>query len=179
VGKKLFDKRLDALISRTRHVRNIDYLHRNTSFRRIISRLRSGETFGVVIDQDTRVEGVFVRFLGRNAYTPSGAVKLAMRYDIPVFTATITRRHDHTHDIRISDQIPLFHGYDPTRNLLISLQIINNILSHTIIAHPSQWVWMHARWKRRPESPRYASQPCIDRPGPGPDQETDNRRMQG
>src|SRR6185436_6033974 len=41
--------------------------------RELLRTLRSGGALGMLIDQDTKVEGVWVDFFGRPAWTPSGA----------------------------------------------------------------------------------------------------------
>ena len=42
-------------------------------------RLRSGGALGMLIDQDTKVDGVWVPFFGRPAFTPVGAAEIALR----------------------------------------------------------------------------------------------------
>ncbi len=161
LGKRLYDERLDTLISNMRHTPTIDYLHRSVSVRTILTRLRGGEILGVLIDQDTRVESVFARFLGRIAYTPSGAVKIAMKYHIPLFVTWTIRRPDHTHDIYISDRIALQQGTNTTHDLVRNVQRVNNVLSAAIVRHPDQWVWMHDRWKRKPHKAKFSDVASI------------------
>ena len=46
---------------------------------------------GILIDQDTSVQGVFVPFFGPPAYTPRAAADLALRF-APVVVGTCRRR---------------------------------------------------------------------------------------
>jgi Kdo2-lipid IVA lauroyltransferase/acyltransferase len=52
--------------------------------RAIIRCLRKGMLLGLLIDQDTAVQGLFVPFFGRPAWTPRAAGDLALRFRAPV-----------------------------------------------------------------------------------------------
>jgi len=152
IGRHLFDPRFDKMITQARTGYNMEYVRRNENPRRIIRHLKEGKVFGVLIDQDTAVAGDFAPFLGKEAYTPSGAVKLAMKLQVPVFVVTTARQKDDTHRIFISEPL-LFSGSDTSSNALrANLTRINDIISDTIKKYPTQWVWMHRRWKTEPKN---------------------------
>jgi len=153
IGKKLHDDQLDAIMRDTRSGDNIVYMDRSESPRKMIRYLQEGMIFGILIDQDTSVEGVFARFLGRPAYTPSGPVKMAMKLDVPVFVVTTARQPDDTHHVYITGPVPLKTGGDFESDLVDNVTAVNDIICATIDRHPSQWVWMHRRWHRQPEPP--------------------------
>lgn len=150
IGRRLFDDRLDSLIRKNRSGQNIEYMDRNESPRKIIRQLQAGNVFGVLIDQDTRVEGVFAKFLGKPAYTPSGPIKMAMKLNVPVFVATTVRLQDDSHYIFINKQLGLVDTGDFENDLIKNVQAANDLISETIRQYPSQWVWMHRRWKQKP-----------------------------
>jgi Kdo2-lipid IVA lauroyltransferase/acyltransferase len=150
IGQRSFDPRLDGLIRRIRSGEDIDYMDRSESPRKIIRGLQEGKAFGVLIDQDTRVEGVFAQFLGKTAYTPSGPVRIAMRFGIPAVVATITRQPDNTHYVELSRILEFIDSGDFENNLLKNVQMANDIIGSAIMRSPEQWVWMHRRWKRKP-----------------------------
>ncbi|MBD3321796.1 MAG: hypothetical protein GF350_11935 [Chitinivibrionales bacterium] len=149
IGQEIYDKRIDRIISNARRGKNIDYMHRKENPREIIRRLRMGMIFGVLIDQDTRVESIHAPFLGKPANTPSGPIKLAMRFNIPAFVATTARQPDDTHHVSISPKLDLHTG--GSDDLLRNVTTANDIISMAIRRNPEQWVWMHRRWKRRPQ----------------------------
>jgi KDO2-lipid IV(A) lauroyltransferase len=152
LGQRLFDKRIDKLVSAARNGPNMESLYRSDNPREIIRRLREGKVFGVLIDQDTRVEGLFAPFLGKLAYTPSGPLKIALRYKVPVFVVTTARQPDNTHRVFISPRLTLQHSDDFQSDLLHAVQEANAHICRTIEAYPQQWVWMHRRWSRTPAS---------------------------
>lgn len=162
IGRELYDKRIDDLIQRQRSGENIVYLHRSENLRRFLKLLAEGRLFGVLIDQDTNVDGVFAHFLGKLAYTPSGTVKLAMRYNLPVFVITTARDAYDTHRIFVRE-IPMKSGGAFNSDLVRNVELINDAISATILAYPQQWVWMHRRWNRKPTDKGYESVPNIER----------------
>jgi KDO2-lipid IV(A) lauroyltransferase len=163
IGSTLYDKRLDALVEKLRSGENIVYLHRSESPRAMLRLMKSGRIMGVLIDQDTHVDGVFAHFLGKLAYTPSGAVTMARRYDIPVFAMTTVRETDQTHRIMISKEINLHATGREIEDCVRGIEMINAHISATIERYPSQWVWMHCRWNKRPEDEAYRGIPNIER----------------
>jgi KDO2-lipid IV(A) lauroyltransferase len=164
IGRKLQDPRLDELVRNLRSGPNIEYVYRSDSPRAILRLLRDGRLMGVLTDQDTTgVDGVFAHFCGRLAYTPSGVIKMAMRFDIPVFVVTTARQPDGTHRIFISEQIALEKGGDETAALVRNVERVNAVVSGVIERYPDQWVWMHRRWRRTPTDKGFERVPNIER----------------
>ncbi|KMQ51265.1 Lipid A biosynthesis lauroyl acyltransferase [Chitinispirillum alkaliphilum] len=149
IGKKLKDERIDGLVRKLRSGPNIEYMDRSENGRKILRFLKGGRLCGVLIDQDTDIEGVFAQFLGRPAFTPSGPIRIAMKNNTPVFVATTVRLEDNTHKVFISSEIVLENSGEFERDLVCNVQKVNNILCKTINEYPSQWVWMHRRWKTK------------------------------
>ena len=165
IGKEVYDRRLDRLVTKMRSGPNITYIYSSENPRAIIRLLKEGKLMGALIDQDTKVDGVFAHFLGRLAYTPSAPVKLAMRYDIPVFVVTTARQENGMHHIFVSERIVLRKSEDETHDLVKNVEAVNNQITATIYKYPAQWVWMHRRWKRQPEDEGYEGVPNIEKYG--------------
>jgi KDO2-lipid IV(A) lauroyltransferase len=125
-------------------------MERSESPRKIIRWLSDGFAFGVLIDQDTRVDGVFAPFLGLPAYTPSAPIRMAMKLKVPVVVATTVRQPDDTHYCFISKTLDLADSGNFDRDLVTNVTMANDLICKTITAYPDQWVWMHRRWKTKP-----------------------------
>ncbi|MBD3391783.1 MAG: hypothetical protein GF418_06965 [Chitinivibrionales bacterium] len=162
VGRRLFDRRIDRIVTGLRSGEDIDYVYRNESPRKILGLLKEGRTMGVLIDQDTNVEGVFARFLGAVAHTPSGPMRMAMRYGIPAFVVTIARQPDNTHLASITGPLELDDTGEPERDLVTNVEKANARISEAILKNPDQWVWMHRRWRKRPSDPGCRHVPNIE-----------------
>ncbi|MBN1578549.1 MAG: lysophospholipid acyltransferase family protein [Chitinispirillaceae bacterium] len=152
VGKKMHDEGLDRIIRSIRSGDDIVYMDRSEGARKVVRHLQEGRIFGVLIDQDTAVEGVFADFLGKPAYTPSGPVKMAMRMNLPLFVTTAARQKDDTHHVFITGPLDLRRSNDFEKDLVYNITMINRIICDTIRRYPEQWVWMHNRWRRQPSA---------------------------
>ncbi len=150
VGRKLHDEGLDRIIRRIRSGEDIVYMDRSEAVRKIIRLLQEGRLFGVLVDQDTSVEGVFADFLGRKAFTPSGPLKIAMKFNVPVFVATTARQNGDKHHVFITGPLNLRRNGDFESDLVFNAATVNGIICETIKRYPEQWVWMHRRWRRQP-----------------------------
>ncbi len=163
IGRKLYDARVDTIVTGLRSGENIVYLYRDESARRVIGLLKEGRLMGALIDQDTKVDGVFAHFLGKLAHTPSGPMRLAMKYGIPVFVITTARQDDDSHHVYISRRLALDETGDMQRDLATNVEKANMLISEAIRRHPEQWVWMHERWRKQPDTPGCESLPNIEK----------------
>jgi len=123
--------------------------------RQLLKALREGRALMMLIDQDTRVEGVWVPFFGRLAYTPVGAAKLALKQEAAVIPAFMERREDGSHLARFLPALDL--PPDPTA----ATAAMTAAIEDQVRRRPEQWVWMHRRWRHRPED---GSLPPAERP---------------
>ncbi len=151
VGAPIYDPRLDALVVGNRERSGMKYIARGSATREILRALARNEIIGLLIDQDTKhVEGVFVDFLGLPAYTPVGPTILAMKTQAAVVPMAIHIGSDNHHYIEIEDQLQLEYTGDPHRDRLVNTQRCSDAVARFIQQYPTQWVWMHQRWKTKP-----------------------------
>lgn len=149
IAAPLYDPRIDDWISRSRNAFNIQTISRGapSSSKKIISVLRKKEVLGLLIDQDTKVDGVFVEFFNRKAYTPSGAASLALRSDAAVLPCFIVRLPGNKHRITIQEPIRLIFSGDHGKDLVLNTALFTRAIEDCVRRYPEQWVWMHRRWK--------------------------------
>ena len=146
VARALEESGLNELLVAFRRRFGTETLERGApgAARRLLRVLRAGGALGMLIDQDTRVEGVWVPFFGRPAFTPVGAAKIALRQGAAVVPAFIERLADGTHLARIHP--PLDLPADEVEATALMTQAIEEQIRRV----PEQWVWMHRRWRRQP-----------------------------
>lgn len=144
VGRRLFDRRVDEVLNTLRRKPGITVLDRGAGARSLVEVLRAGTAVGILIDQDTpAVESGFFDFMGVQAMTPTGPARLAVRLGVPVVPLHIRRRRDGTHEVIIGPEIEA-SGADA---LTLAL---NGEIARWVEDDPSQWIWFHDRWSRRP-----------------------------
>lgn len=153
VGTSSYDPRLDRLIVDLRNSAGYTNIARGKGTREIIRALRGNEVLGMLVDQDTRVEGVFVNFFGRPAHTATGPVTLAQKLGCALLPAFIHLEPDGTYTIEFDEEIALINTGDATNDLQVNTQSISDAYERAIRRHPEQWVWMHERWKKQPGEP--------------------------
>lgn len=160
------DPKLTALIGRMRAEGKVETLWRDDpgTARAMIRCFKQGKLLGILIDQDTRVQGVFVPFFGRPAYTPRGAADLALRFEVPVVVGWCRRRGERPRDGHEIDLVEVPYDPDPPDREAEAIRLTGActaLIEAAIRADPSEWVWMHERWKTTPagdgESPPQAS----------------------
>jgi Kdo2-lipid IVA lauroyltransferase/acyltransferase len=113
--------------------------------RQLLGTLRRGGALGMLIDQDSgKMEGVWVPFFGRPAFTPVGAAKIALKQKAAVVPVFIERLADGRHRVRF--QPPLDLPDDPEA----ATALMTAKIEEQVRRRPEQWVWMHRRWRRQP-----------------------------
>lgn len=150
IGAAIENKRLDAMVVSLRNSAGYKSLNRDANIREIIRAIRDKRILGFLIDQDTKVDGIFAEFFGKQAYTPTGPIRLAMRYNVPVVPVFMILDKDLTYHVECFPEIRLARTGDFERDLAINIRKCNEIYEKIIREYPEQWVWMHRRWKRRP-----------------------------
>jgi len=152
IGREFKNKAVNDVVRRLRSRPGVEYMDKSENSRKVVRMLQQGKMMGVLVDQDTKVEGVFADFLGHTAFTPSGAVRFAMKFNIPILIAVTARLDGDKHHVFVNTDIALANTGDFEADLARNVQLINDIISSYIRKFPEQWVWMHERWKTRAET---------------------------
>lgn len=150
VAKPIYDPRLTAWVDDLRGRYGMKTLWRGQSegFKAILRVFRAQETFGILIDQDTKVPGDFVPFFGKPAYTPTAAATLHRRTGAPVLVGC-HHRVDGKHCIRLTRIVADLDPNDPDFDREFTA-LLTKHLEEAIRREPAQWVWLHKRWKTQP-----------------------------
>lgn len=151
VARRLYYEKYERLLSRLRLSKGFRVFYRDDSARGILKTLKNNEIVGILADQDVRkLDGVFVEFFGRPAYTPTGPVLIAMKTGAPLVPARIVRE-GRRHRIIVEEPIPMRVTDDRAADIVYNTQAWSRHIERYIREHPDQWVWMHRRWRTRPE----------------------------
>ena len=153
VARRLRYPEYEAFLTQARRVKGVETFDRDASFRDLLRRLRDNQCIGILPDQDVdSVDGVFVDFFGRPAYTPVGPVALALAGGAVLLPSYIVRE-GRRHRIIIDEPMELVRTGDRQRDLIENTQRWSRITESHIRQYPDQWVWMHRRWKTAPTTP--------------------------
>ena len=120
------------------------------SAKELIRVFRENRILGILIDQDTDVEGAFVNFMGRPAWTPTAAAQMAIRFGAPVLFGYVHRGTDNRHTVTIEEPLELTRTGNDEEDIRTNTALFTKKIENAILLNPEQWVWMHRRWRRQP-----------------------------
>jgi KDO2-lipid IV(A) lauroyltransferase len=158
IAKMTIDPGMNRLIEQARREGGVETLWREdpSTARAMIRCFKQGRMLGLLIDQDTNVQSVFVPFFGRLAATPRAAADLALRFRAPVVVATCRRRGPNPGDGHLIEAVEVPYDADPPDREAEAIRLTaacSAVLEAAIRRNPVEWVWMHERWKTPPPAP--------------------------
>jgi Kdo2-lipid IVA lauroyltransferase/acyltransferase len=144
---------IDHLVEHRRALGGNKLISKRESARSVLAALRQNEAVGILIDQNTTAgEGVFIDFFGKPACAGSAFVKLAHHTNAAVILGYALWNESE------SKYVLRFHPpFRMSGEVTADTQQIHSAIERVIREHPSQWMWIHRRWKTRPpgEDPLY------------------------
>jgi Kdo2-lipid IVA lauroyltransferase/acyltransferase len=153
MARPLDNTRVDALVNRYRCLSGNQPIFKNESARTLLKILHDAGTVGILADQNTMpAEGAFVDFFGKSACTTTGIARVALHTDAAVvpgyayWDGSIGK-----YKLRFEPAVELIRTGDTERDVLVNTQKFAKVLEDIIRKYPEQWVWVHARWKTRPQ----------------------------
>jgi len=115
----------------------------------LIRVFRENRILGILIDQDTDVEGAFVDFMGRPAWTPTAAAQMAIKFDAPVIFGYARREADGRHTVTLEGPLKLIRSGNDESDVKANTALFTKMIEDVVRRNPEQWVWMHRRWRRQ------------------------------
>ena len=153
LARPLDNQRLDALVNQYRCSSGNQPIFKNASARVMLKILKDSGTIGILADQNTMPEeGVFVRFFGESACATTGIARLALHTGAAVvpgyayWDETIQK-----YRLRFEPPVDLVRTGETERDVFRNTQRFAKAIEEIIRKHPDQWVWVHQRWKTRPQ----------------------------
>jgi KDO2-lipid IV(A) lauroyltransferase len=147
------NSRVDALVHRYRGLRGNQPIEKNDSVRAVLRALGAGGAVGILADNNTsRSEGVFVNFFGIPACTTAGLARFAMHTDAAVVPGyTLWDKTLGKYRLCYEPAVPLARSGDDQADIIENTQRFTSAIEAIVRKAPEQWLWVHRRWKTRPE----------------------------
>ncbi len=140
---------LNRLVERVRAKYGNSVVYKKGALKAMLSHLKHNQTVGVLIDQAVLPEeGVMIDFMGRKAWTTKMPAIIARRTGCSVLPIFICRNSDGEHLIKIYPEVPLSRNINPEEALLEDIKDFTTCIEEYIRQNPSEWLWIHRRWKR-------------------------------
>src|ERR1700757_3968996 len=150
---------LDSLLQQYRTMHGNKVVPKDDFVRGLLAAMKCGETVGILMDTNmTPPQGVFVDFFGIPACTASGLARIALRTDSAVVPGfTIWDETLGKYRLRFDPAIELVRTGNLEADIIANTQKFTKVIEDYVRKYPEQWLWVHRRWKTRPEgeSPLY------------------------
>jgi Kdo2-lipid IVA lauroyltransferase/acyltransferase len=153
MARPLDNAPLDAMVNEYRGRSGNKPIYKNEAARMMMKVLKGAGTIGILADQNTMPgEGVFVEFFGMPACTTTGIARVALHTDAAVVPGyAYWDENLRKYRLRFEPPVELVRTGDAERDVRENTQRFTKVIEEIIRKHPEQWVWIHARWKNRPE----------------------------
>ncbi len=144
---------LDRLIQSYRTLHGNRTVGKDDFVRGLLGAMKCGETVGILMDTNmTPPQGVFVNFFGIPACTASGLARIALRTGAAVVPGfTIWDESLGKYRLRFDPALELIRTGDLEADIMANTQQFTKVIEDYVRRYPDQWLWVHRRWKTRPE----------------------------
>jgi KDO2-lipid IV(A) lauroyltransferase len=144
---------LDRLLQSYRTMHGNRVVPKDDFVRGLLAAMKAGETVGILMDTNmTPPQGVFVDFFGIPACTASGLARIALRTDAAVVPGfTIWDESIGKYRLRFDPALTLIRTGDLEADIVANTQMFTKVIEDYVRQYPDQWLWVHRRWKTRPE----------------------------
>ena len=148
VARPMDNPLLDELVTRYRAMSGNRVIGRGQNFLRpLVETLRDNGAVGILADQNVTADrGVFVEFFGRKACVDAGLARLAHRTGAAVVPGyALWSETEGRYVLHFEPEIEM------SGDAQADTQAVQARLEAAIRRAPEQWLWIHRRWKTRPE----------------------------
>jgi len=113
--------------------------------------LRNGGALAFIADQNAGRKGLFVDFFGRKASTYRSIALLAREYNVPIIVGYARRTSKRfEYEVGVSRIILPSEWQDKPDEVEWITQEYTKAIEQFVRADPTQYLWVHRRWKTRP-----------------------------
>jgi len=137
----------NRMVERMRSRYNSKLIYKQGALKGILAALKKGEMVGILADQAVRPEeGCLIEFIGRTAWASRMPAVIARKTGVPLIPVFIHR--DGEHHVLTFYPEHVFSGTANDEGIIEDTQALSRFVENHVVAHPTQWYWIHRRWKR-------------------------------
>jgi len=152
VARTLDNPHLERYLLSFRERTGQKMIPKSGGYDQIVEVLETNKPLSMLADQDAGQRGLFVDFFGRPASTHKAIALLALEHNAPVVVGVARRvGPGFRYELRCAEIIEpgeFTGGADDARLLT---QRYTSVLEELIRQDPSQYLWLHRRWKNQPK----------------------------
>ncbi|HZT41285.1 MAG TPA: lysophospholipid acyltransferase family protein [Chthonomonadaceae bacterium] len=149
VARKANDPNAEKLLVDTREGNGAHVFSRGNSARAVLQCLKKNEVVALLPDQNAA--DVFVPFLGHPTGTVDGPAVIHLKTGAPLLFSWCVRTPEDRFHITFEPPVIVESEGDRATDVARVMTLINARLEAQIRRHPTQWLWLHDRWRASPE----------------------------
>ena len=147
VVRPLDNPLIDRMVERRRALTGNRPIGKKDFARAILKALAANEAVGILIDQNASLDtGEFVDFFGVPACAGTGFAKFAAHSGAAVIPGFALWNDEERRYV-----LRFYPPLEMTGDTVKDTQALHSKLEEVIRSHPDQWLWIHRRWKTRPQ----------------------------
>ena len=161
VIRRLDNPLVDAFVNRIRCLHGNRVIHKDDFARGLLTAMHHGDTVGILMDTNmTPPQGVFVPFFGTPACTATALARVALKTDAAVLPGFLVWQQSERNGrggyvLHFGEPLTLIRSTnpqaDPQADIVANTALFAAVTEQYIRRYPDQWLWLHRRWKTRPE----------------------------
>jgi KDO2-lipid IV(A) lauroyltransferase len=159
VIRRLDNPLVDRLVNHIRCLHGNQVLHKDDFARGLLASMRRGETVGILMDTNmTPPQGAFVDFFGQSACTGTGLARIAQKTGARVLPGFLLwEEATEQYVLRFGAPLSVATSGDVEADAMANTALFTKVIEDYVRQYPDQWLWVHRRWKTRPqgEAPIY------------------------
>ncbi len=156
VIRRLDNPLVDAFVNRIRCLHGNRVIHKDDFARGLLTSMQRGETVGILMDTNmTPPQGVFVPYFGVEACTASGLARVALHSGAAVLPGFLVwEAAERKYVLRFGEELELIRTGNGAQDIVANTALFTATIEAYVRRYPEQWLWVHRRWKTRPEGER-------------------------
>jgi KDO2-lipid IV(A) lauroyltransferase len=147
VARRQNNPYLNSMVERMRSRYNSRVIYKQGALKAILVALKNREMVGILADQAVfPEEGYLIDVMGRKAWGSKAPVIIAKKSGVPLIPVFIHREGER-HVLTFHPE-HLFSGNMTNEGIREDTQALSRYVENFVVEHPTQWYWVHRRWKR-------------------------------
>jgi len=123
-------------------------IYKKNAIMQMIKVIKSNASLGLLLDQKAGYQNsVKTKFFGRDVMTTTSVAMLKLKYNPMLISMFMSRDDNGTYSAKLSNPIEYKILGDKDEDIKNITQICNDEIESIVRVYPSQWFWMHNRWK--------------------------------
>jgi KDO2-lipid IV(A) lauroyltransferase len=148
VARPLNNPYINRLVENMRERYGNSVIYKQGALKPIMQTFKNNGYVGILMDQAVLAdEGYVIDFLGRGAWTTKMPALIARKTGASVIPVFIHRTNGN-HTIKLYPEVELSKNNDRETAVIEDTKRFSEYIERYIQEHPSEWLWIHRRWKR-------------------------------